>query len=97
MGDGFPGQNKNMMKHAIKIIYTNIFLCKNRLVSTLDGRGVLGYLKLGPDCSEFFSFHPSLTDGTGEYAAIFLNFIFKFTSTLYVINKLNYYNIVIIS
>ena len=84
-----------MMKHALEIIYTNIFLCKNRLVSTLDGRGVLGYLKLGPNCSEFFSFHPSLTDGTGEYAAIFFNFIIMFTLTLYVINKLNHPNIVI--
>ena len=84
-----------MMKHTIKIIHTNIVLCENRLVSTLDGRGVLGYLKLSPDCSEFFSFHPSLTDGTGEYAAIFLNFILKFTSTLYIINKLIHYNIVI--
>ena len=85
MEDRFPGENKNMMKHFIKIIYTHIFLCKNRLISTLDGRGVLGYLKLGQDCSEFFNFHPSLTDGTGEKAAIFLNFILKYTSTLYVI------------
>ena len=65
MGDVFSGENKNMMKHAIKIIYTNIFLCKNRLVSTLDWRGVFEYFKLGPDGSEFFSFHPSLTVGTG--------------------------------
>jgi len=56
---------------------------------------VLGYLKLGPGCSEFFNFHPSLTDETGEKAAIFLNFILKYTSTLYVIYKLNHYNIVI--
>ena len=95
MEDGFPGENKKMMKHVIKIIYRHIFLCKNRLISTLDGRGVLGYLKLGQDCSEFFNFHPSLTDGTGEKAAIFLNFILKYTSTLCVINKLNHYNIVI--
>ena len=85
----------NIMKHAIKIIYTHIFLGKNRLISTLDGKGVLGYLKLGQDCSEFFNFHPSLTDRTGEKAAIFLNFILKYTSTLYVINKLNHYYIVI--
>ena len=99
MEDRFPGENKNMkqgkQEHFIKIIYTHIFLCKNRLISTLDGRGVLGYLKLGQDCSEFFNFHPSLTDGTGEKAAIFLNFILKYTSTLYVIDKLNHYDIVI--
>ena len=63
---GFQGENKNMMKHFIKVIYTQIFLCKNRLISTLGGRGVLWYLKLGHDCSEFFNFHPSLTDGTGK-------------------------------
>ena len=58
-----PGQNNNMIKHAIKIIYTKLFLCGILKWSQLwvGGKGSWDWV---PTFPHFFNLHPSFIDQT---------------------------------